>query len=200
MIIKSSWFIYPIRKWSLLCRPLFKSRMVLLEVKPKDMLIQRLEKQSMSSVESSCPVLWWRWFYSIWNRWYSLVLFHRSCFEYFQVVGVLKWLIITGEWSMGWCQKRPFHRYLLWKGYWFSFDGDGISICYSLMSGWCGCEMKGYSWTVCIAYKFSTGWMCVCFNWIGSNQLKWFLSMNRGKGKLCWVVIMDDISDGMKRL
>ena len=22
---------------------------------------------------------------------------------------------------------------------------------------------------------------CVCFNWIGSNQLKWFLSMNRGK-------------------
>ena len=24
---------------------------------------------------------------------------------------------------------------------------------------------------------------CVCFNWIGSNQLKWFLSMNRGKGE-----------------
>ena len=113
-------FGYPIRKWSLLCRPLFKSRMVLLEVKPKDMLIQMLEKQSVSSVESSCPVLWWRWFYSIWNRWYSLVLFHRSCFEYSQVVGVLKWLIITGEWSMGWCQKRPFHWYLLWKGYWFS--------------------------------------------------------------------------------
>ena len=138
--------------------------MVLLEVKPKDMLIQMLEKQSVSSVESSCPVLWWRWFYSIWNRWYSLVLFHRSCFEYSQVVGVLKWLIITGEWSMGWCQKRPFQWYLLWKGYWFSFDGDGISICYSLMSGWlicCGCEMKGYSWTVCIAYEFSTGWMCL---------------------------------------
>ena len=113
-------FGYPIRKWSLLCRPLFKSRMVLLEVKPKDMLIQMWEKQSVSSVESSCPVLWWRWFYSIWNRWYSLVLFHRSCFEYSQVVGVLKWLIITGDWSMGWCQKRPFHWSLLWKGYWFS--------------------------------------------------------------------------------
>ena len=56
----------------------------------------------------------------LWNRWYSLVLFHRSCFEYFQVVGVLKWLIITGEWSVGWCQKRPFHWYMLWKGYWFS--------------------------------------------------------------------------------
>ena len=131
-------FGYLIRKWSLLCRPLFKSRMVLLEVKPKDMLIQMLEKQSVSSVESSCSVLWWRWFYSIWNRWYSLVLFHRSCFEYFQVVGVLKWLIITGEWSMGWCQKRPFHWPLLWKGYWFS-DGDGVSICYSLMSGWLIC-------------------------------------------------------------
>ena len=159
--------------------------MVLLEVKPKDMLIQMWEKQSVSSVESSCPILWWRWFYSIWNRWYSLVLFHRSCYEYSQVVGVMKWLIITGEWSVGWCQKRPFHWSLLWKGYWFSFDGDGISICYSLMSGWlicCGCDMKGYSWTVCIAYEFSTGW-CVCFNWIGSNQLKWFLSMNRGKGE-----------------
>ena len=24
---------------------------------------------------------------------------------------------------------------------------------------------------------------CVCFNWIGSNQLKWFLSINRGKGE-----------------
>ena len=26
---------------------------------------------------------------------------------------------------------------------------------------------------------------CVCFNWIGSNQLKWFLSMNRGKVGNC---------------
>ena len=44
-------FGYLIRKWSLLCRPLFKSRMVLLEVKPKDMLIHMWEKQSVSSVD-----------------------------------------------------------------------------------------------------------------------------------------------------
>ena len=178
-------FGYPIRKWSLLCRPLFKSRMVLLEVKPKDMLIQMLEKQSVSSVESSCPVLWWRWFYSIWNRWYSLVLFHRSCFEYSQVVGVLKWLIITGEWSMGWCQKRPFHWYVVERLLILCLMVmESVFVILWWVDDWYVVVVKWndtLEQSVLLMSSLQVG--CVCFNWIGSNQLKWFLSMNRGKGE-----------------